>query len=132
MYHTWYKKLQSICLAPILYNLQFTLTIVIHCHFLKTYPYYLCVLILYIYGFGMDCSLQKTHVEKKRIHYGKDFPEIMTAFAFYGFIWAQHITSRPRTITKTEKMNYFYEEHFDWLFACISVSLSLSRPQWQG
>ena len=85
-----------------------------------------------MYGFGMDCSLQKTHVEKKRIHYGKDFPEIMTAFAFYGFIWAQHITSRPRTITKTEKMNYFYEEHFDWLFACISVSLSLSRPQWQG
>ena len=85
-----------------------------------------------MYGFGMDCSLQKTHVEKKRIHYGKDFPEIMTAFAFYGFIWAQHITSRPRTITKQKKMNYFYEERFDWLFACIFVSLSLSRPQWQG
>ena len=60
-----------------------------------------------MYGFGMDCSLQKTHVEKKRIHYGKDFPEIMTAFAFYGFIWAQHITSRPRTITKTEKNELF-------------------------
>ena len=55
----------------------------------------------------MDCSLQKTHVEKKRIHYGKDFPEIMTAFAFYGFIWAQHITSRPRTITKTEENELF-------------------------
>ena len=129
MYHTWYKKLQSICLAPILYNLQFTLTIVIHCHLLKTYPYYLCVLILYIYGFGMDCSLQKTHVEKKRIHYGKDFPEIMTAFAFYGFIWAQRITSRPRTITKQKKWITFmrnisigYSLAFLYLYHCLGHS----------
>ena len=72
----------------------------------------------------MDYSLQKTHVEKKRIHYGKDFPEIMTAFAFYGFIWAQRITSRPRTITKTDKNELFLCGIFRLairLHFCISI-----------